>query len=308
MKLNPQKSEKMSAQPQCPVCTTISKEPINRINNYAIHRCKKCQLQFSDPMKHPGAEWYEKSPHYKYMAARSVTLPLWLIWTDWRFKTAMALKLKPKGRVLDVGCGSGAFLRLAKAFGYQVGGIDVSETAIRTVKEKFGINNVYEMSVEELVTKAAWKNSYDIICLFDVLEHLENPVEALAGLKNVLKTGGYIVCTVPCYQRWPPIFDPYVDNPPHHLTLWTPSALEKCLSAAGFGAIKIIKSPLRTEQLWPHMIWRLRPFLQQENLNTLVKAVTYFLIAPPITKILSIKKEAGGFTIMGIAQKSGDKK
>jgi len=253
-------------------------------------------------MKHPGSEWYEKSPHYKYIAARSIHIPLWIIQKDWRFRTFMALKLRSNGHLLDVGCGSGSFLRLAKSQGYQVTGIDVSKASIKLAKEKFGLCDVYDMSAEELLSKNSWRKSFDVICLFDVLEHLENPVEVLSGLKKLLKPNGYLVCTVPSYQRWPLLFDPYVDLPPHHLTLWTARTLETCMSTAGLKTIKIIRSPLRTEQLWPHMLWRFRIFLQHEVISTLVKAVAHFVITPPITRIFSLNSEAGGFTLMAVAQ------
>jgi SAM-dependent methyltransferase len=253
-------------------------------------------------MKHPGSEWYEKSPHYKYIAARSLSVPLWIIQGDWRFTTFMALKLEPKGHLLDIGCGSGSFLRLAKSRGYQVTGIDVSKAAIKLAKEKFGLCDVYDLSAEELLSRKSWERRFDIICLFDVLEHLENPVGVLSGLKKLLKPNGYVVCTVPSYQRWPPLFDPYVDLPPHHLTLWSAQALEMGISAAGLKAIKIIRSPLRTEQLWPHILWRFRIFLQHEVVSSLAKAAAHFLITPPITKILSLHSEAGGFTLMVVAQ------
>ncbi|NWF86725.1 class I SAM-dependent methyltransferase [Candidatus Bathyarchaeota archaeon] len=294
--------KKLSTKAKCPVCGTIAGEPLTRVHGYTIHRCITCQLQFSNPMKHPGSEWYERSPHYRYMAAKSLYVPLWIIQGDWRFTTFMALKLRLKGYVLDIGCGSGFFLRLAKSHGYQVTGIDVSKTNIKLAKEKFGLNDVYDISAEELLSKKSWQRHFDIICLFDVLEHLENPVEVLHGLKKLLKPNGYVVCTVPSYQRWPSLFDPYVELPPHHLTLWTTRALEMCMSAAGIKVLKIIRSPLRTEQLWPHMLWRFRVLLQHEVINTIAKAVAHFVVTPPITKILSLYSKAGGFTLMVVAQ------
>jgi SAM-dependent methyltransferase len=213
----------------------------------------------------------------------------------------MALKLRPKGHLLDVGCGPGSFLQLAKSSGYQVAGIDVSPVAIKMAR-KFGLSDTYVMSIEEALSQP-WQRRFDIVCLFDVLEHLEDPASALSESRKLLKRGGYLVCTVPSYQRWPPLFDPYVDLPPHHLTLWTIKALERCVSSAGFTVIKSIRSPLTTEQLSPHMLWRFRILLQLGFVSTLIKAFTHAVIGSPAVRILSLNPKAGGFTLMVVAQK-----
>lgn len=292
---------KLLTKPRCPVCGTIADEPLDSAHGYTIHECPVCQLRFSNPMKYPGPEWYERSPHYRDTVTEVLRVPLWIIQRDWRYGAFMALKLRPKGQLLDVGCGPGSFLRLAKCVGYKVAGIDVSHVAVK-VATKFGLSDAYVMSVEELLSQS-WQRRFDIICLFDVLEHLENPVSVLSGLKKLLKQSGYLVCTVPSYQRWPPLFDPYVDLPPHHLTLWTTRALERCISNAGFTVIKSIRSPLTTEQLSPHMLWRFGILLQLGFVSTLIKAFAHAVIASPMVKILSLNPRAGGFTLMVVAQK-----
>jgi SAM-dependent methyltransferase len=168
--------------------------------------------------------------------------------------------------------------------------------------KKFGIGDTYVMSIEELLSQP-WQERFDIVCLLDVLEHLEDPVSALSGLRKLLKQGGYLVCTVPGCQRWPQLFDPYVDLPPHHLTLWTIKALERCISGAGFTEIKSIRSPLTTEQLSPHMLWRFGILLQLGFASTLIKAFAHAMIGSPAVRILSLNPKAGGFTLMVVAQK-----
>jgi len=295
---------KLTIKPKCPVCGTITGGSVlSKTHRYTVHQCSLCQLRFSNPMSHPGFEWYEKASHYRRAVAESLNLPLWIIQRDWRLRTFLALKLRPGGNLLDIGCGPGTFLRLAKSYGYKVAGIDVSNKAIKVTQEKFGLFDTHTMSVEELITKS-WQRRFDIICLFDVLEHLENPVAVLLGLKKLLKPGGYVVCTVPSYRRWPPIFDPYVDLPPHHLTLWTPMALERCISVASLKVTKIIRSPLASESLCPNMLWHFRPLLQLGVVSTLIKGITYFIVTPPIVKVLSLNPRAGGFTLMIVARKN----
>jgi len=236
------------------------------------------------------------------MITKSFRVPLWVLHDDWRYRTFLALKLRPGGRLLDVGCGSGQFLRLARAHGYQVTGIDIDNEAVKVAQDRFSLLDTYVLPVEELQS-ARWEQRFDIICLFDVLEHLDNPVLVVGGLRGLLTHGGYLLCTVPGLERWPPFYDPYVDSPPHHLTLWTPSALERCISAAGLEVVRVVRSPLVGGSLWPHVLWRVRRLLQLGVLGMLVKAVAHFVVAPPVAKVLSLVPKAGGFTLMGVAMR-----
>lgn len=284
---------------RCPVCGGIGGPELARVEGYTVHECVDCGLRFSNPMKHPGSEWYRDSPLYKHRVTKSLRIPTWVVGRDWRFQTFLALKIRPGGRCLDVGCGTGEFMRLARARGYQVTGVDVDEEAIQVARERDGLADAHALSVDEVVSDR-WQRRFDVICLFDVLEHLEDPVAVIRRLGNLLAPGGSVVFTVPGSQRWPPLFDPHVDSPPHHLTLWTSQSVEKCISAANLRLSAVMRSPLVGESLWPHALWRVRPLLLLPIFGALLKGVAHFVLAPPAARLLSLVPRAGGFTLMGV--------
>lgn len=287
---------------KCPVCQAgVFGRPLAEVDGYTVHQCPSCYLRFSNPMRHPGAEWYRQSAHYKTIINKSLRLPLWVLYGDWRFKTFLTLGLRRGGRLLDVGCGSGQFLRLAKANGYQVSGIDVDNEAVNVAKYRFSLRDVYVLAAEELGS-LSWEEHFDVICMFDVLEHLENPVSALCELGRLLTPGGCLVCTVPGLERWPRIYDSYLDYPPHHLTLWTASSLEKCMSAANLEKVTIARSPVVGGDLWPYVFWRWG-LTRMGLLSTLLMALAHFVVAPPVTKAISLVPKVGGFTLLGAAVK-----
>tara|TARA_Y100000310_G_scaffold343340_1_gene450499 strand:- start:1055 stop:1813 length:759 start_codon:yes stop_codon:yes gene_type:complete len=101
-------------------------------------------------------------------------------------------------KVLDVGCGSGdVCIGISKLGAKSVLGIDYSDEAIKLAKDKNNRNNV-EFKVED------YKNieeSYDVITLVGVLEHIENPFDAVKRLYGLLNDGGKLVIESPTHQN-----------------------------------------------------------------------------------------------------------
>lgn len=289
---------------RCPAC---QREGMPRLvgtaGEYDVHQCPACRIRFSNPMKAAGAEWYERSPIYH--GRRGLNLPLPVYKLDWRYRTFLSLKLRLGGRLLDVGCGTGNLVRLARGSGYEVAGTDYDREAVAIARDSYGLGDVHALSIEETVTHP-WQAPFDVVTLFDVLEHLPEPREAIQSLAEVIAPGGYLVCTVPCVERWPGWFDKIVDAPPHHLTLWTPPGLASCLAAAGLTVRRVRRSPLQGFDLIHPMqsVWR--PLSGRVPLvGKLGLAATYgaALVSAPI--IQRAFRRAGGFTLLAVAQKAG---
>jgi len=253
-------------------------------------------------MRHPGAQWYEQSPLYSERRERKTAVPMFIIRRDWRYGSFFSLKLNPGGKLLEVGCGSGVFLRLAAAQGYMVSGIDNDPSAVKTARDLYGVTDVQALSVEELLANS-WDRCFDVICLFDVLEHLEEPARVVQGLSEMLVRGGHLVCTVPGHQRWPQWFAPNVDLPPHHLTLWTQPALKRCFKNAELEPIAIIRSPLLGDNLLHQASVRWRALQRLDVLGMALRATGHFVVMPLIARLLSAVPRAGGFTLLGVACK-----
>jgi 2-polyprenyl-3-methyl-5-hydroxy-6-metoxy-1,4-benzoquinol methylase len=105
------------------------------------------------------------------------------------------VKLKQNLRILDAGCGSGNTTLELKKFG-NVYGIDFSFSALRYAKNR-GINKVVQSSSYDLPFLS---NTFDVITILDVLEHIEDDSRVLKELKRILKQDGIILITVPAFQ------------------------------------------------------------------------------------------------------------
>lgn len=101
--------------------------------------------------------------------------------------------LKGRGRLLDVGAGSGAFLAEAKKRGWQIQGIEIDPQAICYARRQFGIS----LFNGELLNLKTPGQLFDAVHLNHVLEHVYHPRELLLKIKSVLKPGGYLIIEVP---------------------------------------------------------------------------------------------------------------
>ena len=101
---------------------------------------------------------------------------------------------KKKTKILNIGCGTGGTIKVLEQFG-TVENVDVSVDAIKLMK-KAG----YSVTKVDGIKLPYKNNSFDIVGAFDVLEHIDNDVDALKEWQRVLKPGGKVVLTVPAYS------------------------------------------------------------------------------------------------------------
>jgi 2-polyprenyl-3-methyl-5-hydroxy-6-metoxy-1,4-benzoquinol methylase len=99
------------------------------------------------------------------------------------------------GTLLDYGCGTGDFLELAQKTGWNVQGIEPSGQARHIAETKTGSNIQHPNELESIPS-----NSFDVITLWHVLEHVPNLMETVNELKRVLKPGGYLILALPNFN------------------------------------------------------------------------------------------------------------
>jgi 2-polyprenyl-6-hydroxyphenyl methylase/3-demethylubiquinone-9 3-methyltransferase len=100
-------------------------------------------------------------------------------------------------KVLDIGCGGGLFLSLLKQAGAQVIGIELSDSRAQYAKTTHGLT-VDKHPIEHEFWQKGYANHFDMVTLWDVIEHVNYPYEALSSAANVLKLGGYLLIDTPC--------------------------------------------------------------------------------------------------------------
>lgn len=312
----------------CPLCQNASSTSfIKKHYNHDILYCSDCQLQFSYPMHEVGGEFYKQSNLYECRSENNLAQ---LCSQDWRFKTCLAFcNLKPKQRLLDIGCGDGGFMALAHNKGLDVFGIDIDDRAIFLAREYRYFRHAKNISRTHLKGTAGW-NNFDIITSFDTLEHVSSPLSMLSVIFTLLKPGGLICISVPRLDRYPKVFDIEADWPPHHFTLWTAKSLKILLKTAGFEDIAIIDRPLLIEDIVLHLHFRINRFIRKvkakgaktvhtspasghrlagrknNSVPTLIKRTIYFILFFPLKNIdkFFIRCHLGkGYTLLAIAQK-----
>ena len=146
-----------------------------------------------------------------------------------------------RGALFDVGCASGALLREAQRAGFSASGIEPSVEMARLAARRTGCP-VRAGNVEAALLPAA---GYDVITLFDVLEHLVDPVPMLRKLRMGLVPGGLLAVTVPDFgglwarvscRRWPFV------TPWEHLHYFTRRTLLAALREAGFRDLRFSRA------------------------------------------------------------------
>lgn len=132
-------------------------------------------------------------------------------------------------KVLDIGCGTGRYL---ENFSKDSVGIEVSHENIKIIKEK-GLNVIFSDINNQINLK---NNSFDIIFLSHVLEHVDSPINLLRECNRILDDEGMIFVSVPNENNILEVLkmDSYFDNHPEHLYSFSPTNLEVLLYKTGF--------------------------------------------------------------------------
>jgi SAM-dependent methyltransferase len=289
---------------KCPICE--NRDIFNLIEKwgeYEIYHCRKCDIIFSYPMKNPGSKWYEESELYvlgKTFRDSAIS---------WHHAQFIHNGKVFGDSLLDVGCGNGAFLNEAQKLGYKVVGIDFDKENIRIARELFGLNEVFSMTLEDLIDSYPDRR-FDVITFFEVLEHMDNPNNFINLIKRGLKEGGYIALSMPNRERF---IDPLCegDYPPNHLTRWSASSLTSFLEERGFEIVKLVVKRLDTDDVAGFLKAKIRfriahKMVQkgktQHNTTIVHKAATlmkikdftFKIITMPLIPLLKLLKLQGG--------------
>lgn len=167
---------------------------------FEIHECLKCGLLFTEPRPKPEeiGKYYQSEEYYShqenkkgfvpriYEAVKSVNL---------KTKYKMATKGLEPGRMLEIGCGAGDFLHTMEKHGWTCTGIEPSESAKEIATKKVKATLLYPQEIGQLEDE-----SFDLITMWHVLEHVDNLKEEIKQLQRLLKKGGRLVLALPNFK------------------------------------------------------------------------------------------------------------
>lgn len=211
-----------------------------------VYQCKGCGLIFPDPMPVPSqiAEHYGDAE--KYFAEHALEDKVAA--HDNVLRSIEQLVARP-GRLLDIGTGRGEMLKAATGRGWKAVGLEPSCVFARFAREYSGAEVVEAM----LEDRPFESDSFDVVTMGAVLEHVFDPVQVLTEINRVLRPGGVLWLDVPneagafyrlgnLYQRlrgrdWVVNLSPTF--PPYHVFGFTPRAIRRLARLTGFKVVRL---------------------------------------------------------------------
>jgi SAM-dependent methyltransferase len=220
---------------------SIAAEPWSSL---AYLRCTSCDLRFFFPLVCGDPGFYQRLQTYSWYYVQE------------KCEYQMAGRLIPAASsVLEVGCGSGAFSTFLPP-GCRYRGLEYNDEAVSKARHR-GLE-VDRGTIEELARSS--ESTFDVVCAFQVLEHVASPAAFLASAVRLLKPLGLLIIAVPSEESFmAEEVNNVLNMPPHHVTRWTDTALESIARVAGMRLIHLEHEALSDIHLRPLAyahVWR----------------------------------------------------
>ncbi len=173
----------------CNICNSKAEEIISKIGVGNIVRCKKCGLLYKNPRLSDKDE-IDRYKHQIYDDSHSLV--------ENKSKKEIFVSTLNKlehhrGKILDIGCADGYFLALARERGWEPYGIEISDFLLRKARERLGWKQIIGVPLK---TANFPPNSFDVISMWDVLDHLTDPLRELIEIRRILKKKGLLIIRV----------------------------------------------------------------------------------------------------------------
>ncbi len=312
--------------PPCPVCSAAETSPcFTRCDRYGTHepfdvvRCDGCGLMRVSPRPRPEAIGPYYADTYSWKADEPAeSLPGRLIhgaehWYRFHLLRYQARKMRrytharPGAEILDVGCGSGDRLLVYRDMGYSPYGVEIS-TAADYARDHLGLcvrrGTLSEARYED--------DQFDVITLYNVLEHLHDPASELAEIRRILKPGGAVAIEVPntdCLQfrwfgqRWSAL------DVPRDLYYWNPRLLSQMLEKSGYEVEKVdqwsswLHPPMivltLAPSLDPRLVWAAAAEGKGSGLGKRLAWAALTLTTPPFAALESLLGRGSSMVFYG---------
>jgi 2-polyprenyl-3-methyl-5-hydroxy-6-metoxy-1,4-benzoquinol methylase len=213
------------------------------LEEIALYECEASGYQFFYPFTLEGKE----------ALYRAIEDSEWCYEEDKWEHNAVARQVPENAKVLDIGCGRGAFLSKVVALrSTRVRGIELNKSAAAEARKR----NIDV--VEALIDEHAQShpNAYDVVTAFQVLEHIADPMTFLRGCLATVKPGGLFIVAVPNNDAFISFDDLPLNQPPHHVGLWSPRSLTALASLLPVQLEALEEEPLRELDWYQQVIER----------------------------------------------------
>ena len=201
-----------------------------------IAKCKQCGLMFR--ISSLGPELAEHVGGFDHLVQRFlVKQKLQLADYEKCFPIVERHLASSNRNLLEIGSNTGEFLNLAHAKGWKVKGIEPNEPAARKSIEDFGLN----ITISDLCNADLRDESFDVVVMFHVIEHFNDPVAELSKIYRITCKGGILVVETPRFDTlWFKILKERERNVfPDHLFYFTRKLLVEMIKRAGFSVLRL---------------------------------------------------------------------
>ena len=173
----------------CPVCTGAVTDVLGSLAGRPLRRCSTCGHRFLEVETAASVEAIYDDHYAGFREDLVFRREASRLLAD-----ELTRRVPPPARVLDVGCGNGEFLLVARDAGYQVVGVDVSAAAGALCRQRGIEAHVGDFRSPEVIGD---EPRFQLITFWDVVEHLPDPASFLARARALLSPGGYVLIKTP---------------------------------------------------------------------------------------------------------------
>lgn len=186
---------------KCLLCAADAPKLVKRVKSlysddlFNLVKCSNCGLMYINPWE----DWTEKEKRLKLRKDDRGFEEAEISEADtYRSIIKELSKYKDRGKILDIGCAAGGFLRLAKQGGWDVYGVEINKSSARFASKKYQLN-IFGGTIQE----AAFPDNYfDAVVIINTIEHIHQPVQFMQEIRRILKNGGFFYAMTPNYNNY----------------------------------------------------------------------------------------------------------
>jgi 2-polyprenyl-3-methyl-5-hydroxy-6-metoxy-1,4-benzoquinol methylase len=235
----------------CPTCASEDVDPAYyEKDSYTLARCRSCGLAYvtNPPTPEELERFYSFASGY-HVGFRDDPEEIANRFALARSQYEVVSRHHPSpGRCLDVGASAGFFVKTAVDHGWDAHGIELSSDTSQLARERYRV----DVTSTRLEDAAFEPSSFDLVTLWDVIEHLPQPQDTMRRVAALLKPGGFAALITPnldgCFARasfkvakrlhyWPAV------EPPAHLSQFSTASLSALLERAGLQPVEVKQEP-----------------------------------------------------------------
>lgn len=217
----------------CIICGCTEWSFVFNVGAHRLVKCPSCGLLFTADYSAEETSYIEDD----YFISKNQYVARWdELCSGFELLADKIMRFKQHGRFLDIGASIGALMHVVSKRGFEVKGVEVSKWASEFARKEKGL----DVATGKLDDAFFESETFDVVVVNHVLEHIDDPVSMLTIIRNILKNNGLLVVGVPNSNsimaklrgpKWQSL------RPEEHIWHFAPSTLRRLISNVGFNEL-----------------------------------------------------------------------